>query len=270
MAESARFGAVQADFTDRAIAAASAPQPRSYGYYAILCRAIAQSDLTSREARFAIYRRSRSALAAEFAKLPRAIAAASKPTQQNELEQAIQRIEASLDSYPATNGMTEEALANMLARPGDRQPQMLDAARLRLLSRKVDFDAVFPAADLRNAVTAGAAARTVPPAREPQAATPAPAQPAPAQPTALPSAAPAQPPIATAPPRPVAPARNAGVGNMIAGAVWCGGGSLVTYLTYNAAVSGGGGHYFIAWGAILFGGIQFLKGLLQWLGDLSS
>lgn len=46
------------------------------------------------------------------------------------------------------------------------------------------------------------------------------------------------------------------------GALWCIGGIIVTAVTYsNATASPSGGHYIIAWGAILFGGIQFLKGL---------
>lgn len=50
--------------------------------------------------------------------------------------------------------------------------------------------------------------------------------------------------------------------NMAVGALWCIGGIAVTAYTYSlAAASPTGGHYLIAWGAILFGGIQFLKGL---------
>ena len=59
--------------------------------------------------------------------------------------------------------------------------------------------------------------------------------------------------------------RSAGVNNMTVGLLWCVGGSLVTGVTYNMAVSSGGGSYVIAWGAIVFGGLQFLKGLAQWL-----
>ena len=55
--------------------------------------------------------------------------------------------------------------------------------------------------------------------------------------------------------------------NMAYGAIWCIGGTLVTALTYQAA-SEGGGHYIIAWGAIVFGGFQFLRGLAQFLGNL--
>jgi hypothetical protein len=49
---------------------------------------------------------------------------------------------------------------------------------------------------------------------------------------------------------------------MLSGAVWCIGGLLVTGITWLVAASGsGGGTYVVAWGAILFGGIQFFRGL---------
>ena len=51
--------------------------------------------------------------------------------------------------------------------------------------------------------------------------------------------------------------------NMVVGGLWCGGGTVVTVVTYSAA--SGGGSYVVAWGAILFGGFQFLKGLFQYL-----
>jgi hypothetical protein len=57
-------------------------------------------------------------------------------------------------------------------------------------------------------------------------------------------------------------ARSAGRKHMIAGALWCIGGIIVTAVTYGAA-SEGGGTYFVAWGAIIFGGIQFFRGLAQ-------
>ena len=50
---------------------------------------------------------------------------------------------------------------------------------------------------------------------------------------------------------------------MLYGALWCIGGILVTGITFSAARSGG--TYFIAWGAVLFGGFQFLQGLYQYL-----
>jgi hypothetical protein len=59
--------------------------------------------------------------------------------------------------------------------------------------------------------------------------------------------------------------RNAARQNIVVGALWCVGGIIVTAATYNA-VKDTGGTFLIAWGAILFGGIQFLKGLIQ-LGE---
>jgi hypothetical protein len=47
--------------------------------------------------------------------------------------------------------------------------------------------------------------------------------------------------------------------DMLYGALWCGGGIIVTVATYSAA--SGGGSYVVAWGAILFGAIQFFKGV---------
>ena len=52
--------------------------------------------------------------------------------------------------------------------------------------------------------------------------------------------------------------------NMLHGALWCIGGIIVTAVTYAAA--SGGGTYIVAWGAIIFGAIQFFKGLSQYSG----
>jgi len=52
--------------------------------------------------------------------------------------------------------------------------------------------------------------------------------------------------------------------NMLYGAIWCIGGIVVTAATYSSA-SSRGGTYIVAWGAIAFGGFQFLKGLFQLL-----
>jgi len=52
-----------------------------------------------------------------------------------------------------------------------------------------------------------------------------------------------------------------GLRNMAIGAIACLIGIAVTAGTYSAASSGG--HYVVAWGAIVFGGFQFLKGLFQ-------
>ncbi len=54
--------------------------------------------------------------------------------------------------------------------------------------------------------------------------------------------------------------------NMLHGALWCIGGVAVTVLTYQAAAPAGG-RYVVAWGAIVFGGIQFLRGLMQSAGE---
>ena len=55
--------------------------------------------------------------------------------------------------------------------------------------------------------------------------------------------------------------REAGKKNMLYGALWCTGGIVVTVVTYSTA--SGGGTYFVAWGAIVFGAIQFIRGLMQ-------
>lgn len=49
--------------------------------------------------------------------------------------------------------------------------------------------------------------------------------------------------------------------DMIYGALWCIGGIIVTAVTYQAA--SGGGTYVVAWGAIIFGAVQFFKGLAK-------
>ena len=60
-----------------------------------------------------------------------------------------------------------------------------------------------------------------------------------------------------------AAARKAGLKAAAIGAAWGIGGTLVTAVTYAAASSGsGGGTYFVAWGAVLFGGIQAIRGLI--------
>jgi len=57
--------------------------------------------------------------------------------------------------------------------------------------------------------------------------------------------------------------KEAGQRNMLFGALWCIGGIIVTVLTYQAAAGAGGGKYVIAWGAIVFGAIQFFRGVSQ-------
>jgi hypothetical protein len=49
--------------------------------------------------------------------------------------------------------------------------------------------------------------------------------------------------------------------DMLYGALWCVGGTIVTFISYSSA--SGGGSYVITWGAILFGGIQFFRGLVN-------
>lgn len=58
--------------------------------------------------------------------------------------------------------------------------------------------------------------------------------------------------------------RAIGARNMGVGALFCVGGIVVTIVSYEAASSGtGGGTYLVTWGAIIFGGIQFIKGVIQ-------
>ena len=59
--------------------------------------------------------------------------------------------------------------------------------------------------------------------------------------------------------------KNTGKRNMLYGTLWFVGGLVVTVGTLSAA--SGGGTYIIAWGALLFGGIQFVQGLIQYLGS---
>jgi hypothetical protein len=62
-------------------------------------------------------------------------------------------------------------------------------------------------------------------------------------------------------------ARAVGRKNMIYGLLWCVGGIIITVLSYQAAVKAGSGRYVLAWGLlILFGGIQFIRGLIQSFG----
>jgi len=51
--------------------------------------------------------------------------------------------------------------------------------------------------------------------------------------------------------------------HMLYGILWIAGGGLVTLLTYSMAK--GGGIYFIFWGAMLWGAIDFIWGLVGWL-----
>lgn len=50
--------------------------------------------------------------------------------------------------------------------------------------------------------------------------------------------------------------------DMLYGGLWLFGGLIVTFVTYSNA-SSGGGSYVVTWGAIIFGGIQFFKGIIN-------
>ena len=52
--------------------------------------------------------------------------------------------------------------------------------------------------------------------------------------------------------------RSEATKNMIVGGLWCVGGIAITAATYSSA--DGGGTYVVAWGAIIFGAIQFFRG----------
>lgn len=56
-------------------------------------------------------------------------------------------------------------------------------------------------------------------------------------------------------------AMDAAESEVSTGMFWCIGGAIVTGLTY--AMAANGGTYVIAWGAILFGGIQMLQGIAE-------
>ena len=56
---------------------------------------------------------------------------------------------------------------------------------------------------------------------------------------------------------------SASVRKMFFGALWAIGGTIATAVSYNSA--SGGGKYFIFWGAILFGAVDFLIGLNGWI-----
>ena len=57
--------------------------------------------------------------------------------------------------------------------------------------------------------------------------------------------------------------RRLGRKHMGIGAAWCIGGAVVTWATMAAAQNGG--TYVVAWGAIIFGGLEFLWGLWKTL-----
>lgn len=62
--------------------------------------------------------------------------------------------------------------------------------------------------------------------------------------------------------------QDAGRKNVLYGALWCIGGLAVTFFSYQSAASGsGGGTYVVAWGAVIFGAIQFFQGLFQTMSE---
>lgn len=66
---------------------------------------------------------------------------------------------------------------------------------------------------------------------------------------------------------PPAKGMDAATRQMVIGGFWFVGGILVTAVTYaSATASPFGGTYVVAWGAIVFGGVQFLRGLARRAG----
>lgn len=51
--------------------------------------------------------------------------------------------------------------------------------------------------------------------------------------------------------------------NLMWGAMLCFVGIVVTVITYRMATNWGGGTYVVAWGAVLFGAVRFVRGLFQ-------
>jgi hypothetical protein len=58
--------------------------------------------------------------------------------------------------------------------------------------------------------------------------------------------------------------KQTGINNMLVGGAFFVVGLIVTIGSYSAA-SSGGGTYYLCWGAIIFGAIQFIQGLIQFL-----
>lgn len=52
---------------------------------------------------------------------------------------------------------------------------------------------------------------------------------------------------------------------MLHGSLWMLGGAVISLFTYAAAE--GGGTYFLFWGAVLWGAIDFMRGLFGWLAN---
>lgn len=60
-----------------------------------------------------------------------------------------------------------------------------------------------------------------------------------------------------------AASRTYAMSNVIFGSMWLAGGILVTLFSIAIASGKGGGSYVLAWGAILFGGVQLQRGISQ-------
>ena len=59
----------------------------------------------------------------------------------------------------------------------------------------------------------------------------------------------------------VKPYRTAALKALFKGLAWLIGGLLLSLFSYQAAVSNGGGTYYVMYGAIAFGGIQAFRGI---------
>lgn len=53
-------------------------------------------------------------------------------------------------------------------------------------------------------------------------------------------------------------------GETLSGALWTIGGIVVSVVSYNL-VANSGGTYIVAWGAVIFGIYDFIRGLIGWL-----
>jgi len=59
--------------------------------------------------------------------------------------------------------------------------------------------------------------------------------------------------------------RKAAKKNMLVGVAWCVGGIVITAVTYQMAANNpGGGTYLVTWGPVIFGAIQFFRGLAEY------
>ncbi len=63
----------------------------------------------------------------------------------------------------------------------------------------------------------------------------------------------------------VKPYKAAALKALLKGIAWLIGGILVTFFSYQAAANNGGGTYFVMYGAVIFGGIQAIRGLISYV-----